>query len=187
VKVERAGAERIPELRPLWEALEVHHAALSSVPSIRPLADSWERRQQRYRDWLADGIGHLFVAERDGRVVGYLMMRISDPPESWDVGPHAGEIETMSVLESERSGGVGSALMAAALEAAAAAGVRAIGVGVVHSNVDGIRFYERAGFRPFYVELLRLADDVRPRDDPRVRRRGLRALLRNRSRRDRNR
>jgi GNAT superfamily N-acetyltransferase len=187
VKVVKAGADRVPELRTLWEALELHHAELASVPSIRPLADSWERRQQRYRDWLADGSGHLFLAERDGRVVGYLMMTISDPPESWDVGSHAGEIETMSVLQSERSGGVGTALMDAALEAARAAGVRAIGVGVVHSNVDGIRFYERAGFKPFYVELLRLADDVRPRDDPGVRRRGLRALLRNRSRRDRDR
>jgi GNAT superfamily N-acetyltransferase len=185
VKVVRAGAERIPELRPLWEALELHHGVLPGVPSIRPLADSWERRQQRYRDWLADGRGHLFLAERDGRVAGYLMLTISDPPESWDVGSRAGEVETMSVLESERSTGVGAALMDAALETAAAAGVRAIGVGVVHSNVDGIRFYERAGFRPFYVELLRLADDVRPRDDPRQRRGGLRALLRNRPGRDR--
>jgi ribosomal protein S18 acetylase RimI-like enzyme len=82
---------------------------------------------------------------------------------------------------------VGAALMDAALDAADAEGVRAIGVGVVHSNVDGIRFYERAGFRPFYVELLRLADDVRPRDDQGQRRRGLRALLRNRPRVDRDR
>jgi GNAT superfamily N-acetyltransferase len=187
VKIVRATAERIPELRPLWEALEVHHAQLDQVPSIRPLADSWERRQERYRDWLGDGSGHLFVAERGGRVVGYLMLTISDPPESWDVGSRAGEIETMSVLESERSHGVGAALMEAALAEAAAQGVRAIGVGVVHSNVDGIRFYERAGFKPFYVELLRLADDVRPRDHPRKRRRGLRALLRHGSRRDRGR
>jgi GNAT superfamily N-acetyltransferase len=187
VKVVKAGIERVPELRPLWEALELHHAALPHVPSVRPLADSWERRQQRYRDWLADGSGNLFVAERDGQLIGYLMMTISDPPESWDVGLRAGEIETMSVLESERSSGVGRALMDAALDAADDAGVRAIGVGVVHSNVDGIRFYERAGFRPFYVELLRLSDDVRPRHDPRERPRGLRALLRNRSRRDRGR
>jgi GNAT superfamily N-acetyltransferase len=187
VKIVKATAERIPELRPLWEALEVHHARLPQVPSIRPLADSWERRQERYRDWLAHGSGHLFLAEREGRVIGYLMMTISDPPESWDVGTRAGEIETMSVLEPERSHGVGAALMDAALAEAAAHGVRAIGVGVVHSNVEGIRFYERAGFKAFYVELLRLADDVRPRDDQSQRPRGLRALLRHRSQRDRHR
>ena len=187
MKIAEATAERIPELRPLWEALEVHHGELPGVPSIRPLADSWERRQERYQEWLAKGTGRLFVADRGGRVAGYLMLTIGDAPASWDVGASAAEIETLSVLEEERSGGVGAALMDAALDAAAAAGVRAIGVGVVHSNVDGIRFYERAGFKPFYVQLLRLADDVRPRDDPGQRPRGLRAFLRDRSRRDRDR
>jgi ribosomal protein S18 acetylase RimI-like enzyme len=187
VKIVPATADRIPELRPLWEALERHHGELSGVPSIRPLADSWERRQERYGDWLRDGSGHLFLAEHDGRVVGYLMLTISDPPESWDVGTRAGEIETMSVLPDARSRGVGEKLMDAALAEAERQGVRAIGVGVVHSNVEGIRFYERAGFKPFYVELLRLSADVRSRDDSRERRGGLRALLRNRSRRARNR
>ena len=180
-------ADRIPELQPLWEALELHHSELPGVPSIRPLADSWEMRSQRYQEWLADGSGRLFLAERDGRALGYVMLTITDAPASWDVGSLAAEVETLSVLEGERSGGVGAALMDAALAAADAEGVRAIGVGVVHSNVDGVRFYERAGFKPFYVELLRLADDVRPRDDQGQPRRGLLALLRNRSRRDRDR
>jgi GNAT superfamily N-acetyltransferase len=187
VKIVRGTADRIPELQPLWEALEVHHAELPAVPSIRPLADSWERRRRRYSDWLADGTGRLFIAESDGRAVGYMMLTISDAPESWAVGTRAAEVETMSVLPGERSGGVGAAMMDAALAVADAEGVRAIGVGVVHSNVDGIRFYERAGFKPFYVELLRLADDVRPRDDQGQRSRGLRALLRNRSKQHRNR
>jgi GNAT superfamily N-acetyltransferase len=183
VKIVAGTAERIPELQPLWEALERHHAELPDVPSIRPLADSWEMRRQRYEEWLADGSGRLFIAEGDGgRAVGYLMLTISDGPASWDVGARAAEVETMSVLPGERSGGLGDALMTAALTAAQAEGVRAIGVGVVHSNVDGIRFYERSGFRPFYVEMLRLTDDVRPRDDQGQRPRGLRALLRNRSR-----
>jgi GNAT superfamily N-acetyltransferase len=187
VKIVRGTPDRIPELQALWEALEVHHSELPEVPSIRPLADSWEMRRQRYEDWLADGSGRLFLAERDGRTIGYAMLTITDAPASWDVGTRAAEVETMSVLPGERSGGVGQALMDAALAEADAAGVRAIGVGVVHSNVEGIRFYERAGFKPFYVELLRLAGDVRPRDDQGQRRRGLRALLRHRSRNARDR
>lgn len=187
MKVVRAGAERIPELQSLWEALELHHSELPDVPPIRPLADSWQVRRGSYEAWLADGSGRLHVAERDGRVVGYVMLTIVDAPASWNVGARAAEIETMSVLPDERSRGVGSALMDAAVRTAEEEGVHAIGVGVVHSNVEGIRFYERAGFRPFYVELLRLADDVRSRDDQGQRSRGLRALLRNRSRRDRDR
>ena len=182
MKIVRAGAERIPELQPLWEALELHHSELPDVPPIRPLADSWQVRRSSYESWLADGSGRLHVAERDGRVVGYAMLTIVDAPASWNVGARAAEIETMSVLPEERSRGVGDALMEAALRTAEEEGVHAIGVGVVHSNVEGVRFYERAGFRPFYVELLRLDDDVRSRDDQGQRPRGLRALLRNRSR-----
>jgi ribosomal protein S18 acetylase RimI-like enzyme len=84
------------------------------------------------------------------------MLTIADGPATWEVGDRVAEVETMAVLPGERSGGVGTALIEAALAAAEAAGVEAIGVGVVHSNAAAIRFYERAGFRPFYVEMLRL-------------------------------
>jgi ribosomal protein S18 acetylase RimI-like enzyme len=168
VKVVRAGTERIPDLEPLWEALELHHAELPEVPPVRPVAESWERRRHQYREWLEDGSGRLFVAEDDGgRAVGYLMLTIGGKPATWDVGERAAEVETMSVLPDARSRGVGAALMDAALSHAEDEGVRAIGVGVVHSNDAGIRFYDRAGFKPFYVQLLRFGDDVRPRDDPR--------------------
>jgi ribosomal protein S18 acetylase RimI-like enzyme len=153
--VRECGADRIPDLAELWETLGDHHASLDDVPVVRPPADRWERRQRQYRQWLSDGSGRLFVAERDGRPVGYLMLTIGDGPATWEVGDRVGEIETMAVLPAERSSGVGGALMDAALAAAEAAGVEAIAVGVVHSNAGAIRFYERAGFEPFYVELLR--------------------------------
>jgi ribosomal protein S18 acetylase RimI-like enzyme len=155
VVVREFGAERIPDLAELWESLGRHHASLDEVPAVRPAADRWERRQRQYRQWLSDGDGHLFVADRDGRAVGYLMLTISDGPATWEVGDRVAEIETMAVLPDERSSGVGSLLMDAALAAADAAGIDAVAVGVVHSNVGAIRFYERAGFEHFYVEMLR--------------------------------
>jgi ribosomal protein S18 acetylase RimI-like enzyme len=155
VVVREVGAERIPDLAELWESLGRHHASLDEVPAVRPAADRWERRQRQYCQWLSDGDGHLFVADRDGRAVGYLMLTISDGPATWEVGDRVAEIETMAVLPDERSSGVGSLLMDAALAAADAAGIDAVAVGVVHSNAGAIRFYERAGFEHFYVEMLR--------------------------------
>ena len=35
------------------------------------------------------------------------------------------------------------------------AGVRSVAVGVAHTNADAIRYYERAGFEPFYVLMVR--------------------------------
>ena len=155
VLVSVAGADRIADLAELWESLGDHHSTLDDVPAVRAAADRWERRQRQYREWLADGSGRLFIAERDGRALGYLMLTIGDGPATWEVGDRVAEIETMAVLPGERAGGVGTALIEAALAAAEAAGLATIAVGVVHSNAAAIRFYERAGFRPFYVELLR--------------------------------
>jgi ribosomal protein S18 acetylase RimI-like enzyme len=154
--VREVGADRIPDLAELWESLGRHHASLDEVPAVRPAADRWERRQRQYRQWLSDGDGQLFVADRDGRAVGYLMLTTGDGPATWDVGDRVAEIETLAVLPDERSSGVGSALMDAALAAAEAAGIHTVAVGVVHSNAGAIRFYERAGFEHFYVEMLRL-------------------------------
>jgi ribosomal protein S18 acetylase RimI-like enzyme len=156
VQITNWSADRIPELEPLWTALEEHHAQLGDVPPVRPLEDSWQRRQEQYREWLENGSGRLFVAERDGRALGYLMLTIGSGPPTWDVGDRAAEVETMAVLEGERSAGLGYTLLQAALRAAEAEGVQAVGVGVVHSNAGALAFYERAGFRPFYIQLLRV-------------------------------
>jgi ribosomal protein S18 acetylase RimI-like enzyme len=156
VKVRRWGEERLPELEPLWRAMHAHHRDLEDVPPVRPFEDSWARRQEQYRGWLRSGEGIVLVAERDGgQPVGYVALTIGDGPSTWDVGDRAAEIESVAVIESERSSGVGAALMEAAIEAARSAGATAIGVGVVHSNADAIRFYERAGFKPLYVQMLR--------------------------------
>jgi ribosomal protein S18 acetylase RimI-like enzyme len=158
LRVEEAGAERIGDLAPLWEALEDHHATLPAMPPVRTLYESWRRRRGQYERWLGDGSARLFLAGRDGRPVGYLMLRFGEGANTWETGDRAAEVETLAVLESERSAGVGKALMDAALAAASAEGVRAITVGVAHTNDGAIRFYERAGFAPFYVLMMRLEE-----------------------------
>jgi ribosomal protein S18 acetylase RimI-like enzyme len=156
VAIEQAGTDRIPDLEPLWAALQEHHAELEDVPQLRSLEESWRRRSAQYERWLGAGSGQLYVALREGRAVGYAMVRIGHGPPTWAVDDHVAEVETLAVLAGERSSGVGAALLDAALDMIERSGIRAVGVAVVHSNADAIRFYERAGFRPFYVQLLRV-------------------------------
>ena len=59
------------------------------------------------------------------------------------------DVETLSVMPSARSGGVGTALMDAVEAELNAIGVREIRLGVVAGNDDAIRFYERRGMQPF--------------------------------------
>lgn len=125
------------------------------MPPVRSFEDSWERRSRQYLDWLGRDDHALLVAERDGELIGYALVSINEGAPTWDVGDPTAEIETLSVLESERGRGVGRALTEAAVEAARAAGARSVAVGVAHTNLDAIRFYEREGFDPFYVLMLR--------------------------------
>lgn len=154
-RISRAGAERLDEVQRLWEAMHAHQRSLGGgMPPARAPAESWRLRRARYEAWLADGSGRLLLAELAGSSVGYAFLTIGEGPATWDVGTRAAELESLSVLEEHRGAGVGGLLMRAARAIARADGASAMGVGVVHSNADALRFYEREGFRPFYAELL---------------------------------
>jgi len=115
---------------------------------VRPLhaADrEWVRRFVIER-WGAEivvtrGIVHRpgelpgFVAEDAGTVVGLLTYRVDE---------QGLEIVT---LDSVRPGeGIGTALLAAARDAAQRAGARRIWLVTTNDNLDALRFYQRRGF-----------------------------------------
>jgi ribosomal protein S18 acetylase RimI-like enzyme len=157
-EVRRGGVEDVELLEPLWEALWAHHATLPKMPGVNSLADAWAYRRGQYMDWLTRDDHTLLLAERDGEQIGYAVVSIGGGAATWDVGERTAEIETLSVRASERGSGVGRALTEAAEEVAAEAGASALLVGVAHSNADAIGFYERLGFGPFYVSMLKPLD-----------------------------
>jgi GNAT superfamily N-acetyltransferase len=155
-RVVEAGADRIGELEPAWRALYDHHREIArGISPMRPFEETWRRRREQYRRWLADGDGQLLVAERGGRIVGYAMVTSGDGPATWDFGRGVVEIETLAVLAEERGGGVGAALMRASEGWARGREADVIAVGLYHTNDGARRFYEREGFRPFYLDMAR--------------------------------
>jgi len=155
--VRRGGLDDVDRLGELWRALRDHHASLPEMPPTKSLEESWAYRRAQYRDWLAKAGYTLLLAERDGEPIGYAVVSLGGGAATWDVGDRTVEIETLSVLESERGQGVGRALTDAAVELAAESGAASILVGVAQSNAEAIRFYEREGFEPFYVSLIKPA------------------------------
>jgi ribosomal protein S18 acetylase RimI-like enzyme len=106
--------------------------------------------------WLADlwreSWGDVIVVSR-GRV-----HRLPDLPAliAWQAGERAGaatyylngEAAELTSLNAVASGqGVGSALIAAVEDAVRAAGARRLWLITTNDNVDGLRFYQRRGFR----------------------------------------
>jgi ribosomal protein S18 acetylase RimI-like enzyme len=154
LEIRETSATELDLLAPLWASLHAHHTDIGhEVAPMRDLDESWRRRRRDYESWLAAEDTVILRAELDGRAVGYLTLRVSDGPHTWDIG-RVGTIETLSVLPEQRGAGVGSELMDAARREAASRGAESMAVGVVHTNRDAVRFYERQGFGSFYLELV---------------------------------
>jgi GNAT superfamily N-acetyltransferase len=162
-EIVRAGRERIDDLQPLWESLHEHHATiaphLTELGPVRNPAESWAVRRALYEDWLAEPGAFVLLAESGGRPVGYALVHLRGPEETWATGERIGVLETLAVLPGERGRGIGSALFERLYEELRSVGVRELEVSVIARNAEALRFYERQGLLPFTVSFLgRLPD-----------------------------
>jgi ribosomal protein S18 acetylase RimI-like enzyme len=131
----------------LWRV--VHNPCVAAQAlSIRPVEDS-------DRDWLGETLtqaGHLrivsrgrltedaskmagFLAERAGTPVGYALVRIEHD-----------ELEVVALEALNRRQGIGTALLAAAVDEAQKAGCTRAWLITTNDNLDAVRFYQRRGW-----------------------------------------
>jgi L-amino acid N-acyltransferase YncA len=86
---------------------------------------------------------HRLVAERDGRVVGWIALVPVSPRECY-----AGVAEVSAyVAEEARGEGVGRELLAALIESSERAGIWTLETGVFPENEPSLRLLQRFGFR----------------------------------------
>lgn len=101
----------------------------------------------------ASEANEVFIAERDGVVVGCLhMLTMTD-----FFGRHHAHISVIATTEAAEGTGVGKALLAEAEAWARRRGTSLLTLNVFDSNTRARRFYERAGFAP---ETLRYAKEI---------------------------
>jgi ribosomal protein S18 acetylase RimI-like enzyme len=101
-----------------------------------------ERCDALYIAWIrrscAEPESSVLVAERDGKVAGYLAYRSAAAPGTAD-------IELVGVDEAHRGHGVGSALAQAGLEACFSSGFQRVQIATQGRNAAAQRLYRRAG------------------------------------------
>ncbi|WP_322064694.1 GNAT family N-acetyltransferase [Burkholderia ubonensis] len=116
----------------------------ASVSFMLPISrDTAARFWRQVADGVMRGERILLVAERaDGRVVGTVQL-ITALPENQ---PHRADVAKMLVHRDARRQGVGARLMAAADDAARAAGKAVLVLDTVTGS-DAARLYERAGWQ----------------------------------------
>ena len=164
VTITRAGVEALDRLAPLWLILHRHHQDVGGA-ALGPYVDdatSWRARRAVYADLHERG-GFALLAERGGELIGYAMVAVTPVaetlmPDTWRTGDRMAEIETLSVAPQARGEGVGSALLDRIDEELELRGVRDVMVGALVTNTRAIELYERRGFRPAWLYLLRLQD-----------------------------
>jgi diamine N-acetyltransferase len=105
---------------------------------------------ERFTGYLADPTRIVLVAEADGALVGYAMLVAGDP----DDPEVAAAVTTRPTIDLNKfyvhpdchGSGAASTLMTGAIDAARAAGARAMWLGVNNENDRANRFYEKHGF-----------------------------------------
>jgi L-amino acid N-acyltransferase YncA len=125
-------------------------------------SDDWAEVAQIYEEGIATGnatfetevpswemwdaahmADHRFVAERDGRVLGWIALLPVSPRPCY-----AGVAEISAYVGEEARGqGVGSALLATAIESSEHAGIWTLQTGVFPENAPSLGLLQRFGFR----------------------------------------
>lgn len=101
----------------------------------------------------------LWVAELDGRVVGFVTAIRVDRPSPDDSDAFHFELGELGVLEEARNAGVGAALVAEVERHARAHGAPAVRVLMGAANHGAQRLYARLGFEPCVIMYERRLDE----------------------------
>ena len=149
MEIRHLSPSELDLVAPVWASLLAHHGELDPDLPTRPAAESWPLRRRDYGRWLAESDSFALVAEDGQEVVGYAVVHVGGPDETWVTSDRTAELETLAVLPSHRGTGLGGALVDAVEEELGRLGVEDMWVGVVAANSDALRFYERRGLRTY--------------------------------------
>lgn len=126
---------------------QVRLARLADAAQLAGLAElvGQALTAERFKQDIADHPKGFFVAEIDGKVVGYLVLRKEHAPQSLHV--HAPlQLWRLYVAPALQGKGVAAGLMEQALASALAWGYDSIWLGTAEDNVRAIAFYSKHGF-----------------------------------------
>jgi ribosomal protein S18 acetylase RimI-like enzyme len=154
VTIRRAEERDLQAVGRLGARLLRDHHAFDPLRFMAPRGNTeagyaWFLGTQLQRDDAA-----VFVAERDGHVVGYVYAGIE--PQSWkELREEAGFIHDVYVDDTARRCGVATALVEAATVWLAERGMPRIVLWTAAPNEAARRFFERLGFRHTMTEMTR--------------------------------
>lgn len=139
--IRRARAEDVPAIVALLADDELG-ARRESPDDLAPYRAAFEALD-------ADPNQYLAVAEKDGAVVGCLQLTVI--PGLSRRGATRAIIEAVRIASAERGGGLGSTMIAWAIEESRSRGVELLQLTSDRTRTDAHRFYERLGFEATHL------------------------------------
>jgi ribosomal protein S18 acetylase RimI-like enzyme len=128
---------------------------LAQTAGFRSADSSWAHRRSQYWTYLsADRPAAVFVAAVGGRAVGYGMTRVIPAGPTLRTSDEVGHVESLVVLPSYRSAGIGRALVDSMWGVEREWGASAVTVNVMAGNMRADQFYRRMGMVPYTTCLI---------------------------------
>ena len=141
--IRRAGIDDVEQLRLLYQELEEDGVRYQPEHFV-----VGERSNEFFQSVFESADQDILVAEEDGKILGFSHVMILEQKKVACLKPETlVYIQDLDVLESRRSQGIGTLLMEASKRYGKEHGVDFIRTQVFPQNMDGMRFYEKNGFR----------------------------------------
>lgn len=152
--IRRATEADLPALGRLGALLMRVHFGFDSRRFMSPGDDPEEGYAWFLGTQLREGDVAVFVAEREGDVLGYVYAGIE--PQSWkELREQAGFIHDIVVDERGRRARVATALMEAAMGWFRERGIARVMLWTAEPNVEAQRLFSKLGFRKTMIEMTR--------------------------------
>lgn len=150
--IRRARPEDVPLIGRLWESLvDYHHQLDHNLPTAAN--DGGRLYAQRIQGRLADTHTRVFVAEEDGRVVGYVLSVIVDMPPEMFAHTVGGFLADIYVEPDYRRHGIGRELVNAVVAWFQSCGATYYEWYVAAENAAGHAFWESVGGRNLMIRM----------------------------------
>jgi ribosomal protein S18 acetylase RimI-like enzyme len=152
--IRRAGQADGPALGRLGALLLRAHHAFDPQRFMAPGKDPESGYGWFLASQIADDDVAVFVAEREGEVIGYVYAGLE--PRSWkELREACGFIHDIAVREEGRRTGVATALVDAAIAWLRSRGAPRVVLWSAEQNAPAQRLFDRLGFRRTMVEMTR--------------------------------
>jgi ribosomal protein S18 acetylase RimI-like enzyme len=160
VIIRSATEEDTPAIAEMWKRLVDYHRALDQdLPA--PTPDGPERYARSLAERVEDSHTCTYVAEGEGRLIGYVLGVVVDfPPEMFQQDA-SGFLADIYVEEPYRRAGVGQALVEAMMEWFREHGLRYFEWHVAARNPNAIAFWQALGGRDV---MIRMRAEIPPGD-----------------------